>query len=69
VTAVTHDEILAEVDHLIAVLTDSFGMKVLRSVVELHKPAGHYCFSCIGENGKGVSYPCPTIQVIEKGLM
>jgi hypothetical protein len=44
-------------------------MKVLRSVVELHKPAGHYCFSCIGENGKGVSYPCPTIQVIEKGLM
>jgi hypothetical protein len=31
VTEVTHDELLAEVDRLIAVLTDSFGMKVLRS--------------------------------------
>ena len=65
----THDELLAELDHLISVFTDSFGMKVLRSVVELHRPAGHYCFSCIGENGKGVSYPCPTIQAVQKGLM
>lgn len=68
-TEVTHDELLAEVDRLIAVLTDSFGMSVLREVVELHRPAGHYCFSCIGENGKGVSYPCPTIQAVQKGLM
>ncbi len=68
-TAVTHDELLAEVDHLIDVLTDSFGMKVLREVVELHRPAGQYCFSCIGENANGVLYPCPTIEVIEKGLL
>lgn len=67
-TAVTHDELLAEVDHLIYVLTDSFGMKVLREVVELHRPAGQYCFSCIGENANGVLYPCLTIEVIEKGL-
>jgi len=68
VTAVTHDELLAEVDHLIYVLTDSFGMEVLKKVVELHRPAGQYCFSCIGENANGVLYPCPTIEVIEKGL-
>ncbi len=68
-TAVTHDELLAEVDHLIDVLTDSFGMKVLREVVELHRPAGQYCFSCIGENANGVLYPCPTIEAIEKGLL
>jgi len=66
---VTYDELLAEVDHLIDVLTDSFGMKVLREVVELHRPAGRYCFSCIGENANGVLYPCPTIEVIEKGLL
>jgi hypothetical protein len=69
VTAVTHDELLAEVNHLINVLTDSYGVEVLRSVVELHRPAGRYCFSCIGENAEGVLYPCPTIEVIEKGLL
>lgn len=68
-TAVTHDELLAEVDHLISVLTDSFGVEVLRKVVELHRPVGRYCFSCVGENANGVLYPCPTIEVIEKGLL
>ena len=68
-TAVTNDELLAEVDHLIEVLTDSFGMEVLKKVVELHRPAGQYCFSCIGENANGILYPCPTIEVIEKGLL
>jgi hypothetical protein len=69
VTAVTNDELLAEIDHLIEVLTDSFGMEVLKKVVELHRPAGQYCFSCIGENANGILYPCPTIEVIEKGLL
>ena len=68
-SAVTHDELLTEVDHLIDVLIDSFGMKVLREVVELHRPVGQYCFSCIGKNANGVLYPCPTIEVIEKGLL
>ncbi len=68
-TAVTNDELLAEIDHLIEVLTDSFGMEVLKKVVELHRPAGQYCFSCIGENANGILYPCPTIEVIEKGLL
>lgn len=68
-TEVTYDELLTEVNHLIEVLTDSFGMSVLKKVVELHRPAGRYCFSCVGENANGVLYPCPTIEVIEKGLL
>jgi len=64
----THDELLAEIDRLDAVLTDSYGMSALRAVVELHKPMwdGEYCKECHpDQNG---SYPCPTIQAIEKEL-
>ena len=36
--AMTHDELLAEINRLDAVLTDSYGISALRAVVELHKP-------------------------------
>jgi hypothetical protein len=68
---VTHDELLA----LLKGYAESAGLRMdrnawltLSDVVELHRPAGRYCFSCIGENAKGVLYPCPTIEVIEKEL-
>jgi hypothetical protein len=67
----THDELLAEIDRLDAVLTDSYGMSALRAVVELHKPdkipdwvptKKEYICWCAH------IYPCPTIQAIEKEL-
>ena len=66
----THDELLAEINRLDAVLTDSYGMSALRAVVELHKPTsykvdkvkGIFCLHC------DFDYPCPTIQAIEKEL-
>ena len=55
--------------------------KALRAVVELHKPEDNYggdvckyCFDMAWErtglsmNNKEFSYPCPTIQAIEKEL-
>ena len=77
----THDELLAEIDRLDAVLTDSYGMSALRAVVELHKPVqgrsdiNTYdyvgCDACVEWSHDGnmnLRYPCPTIQAIEKGL-
>ena len=63
----THDELLAEINRLDSVLTDSYGMSALRAVVELHtrildavgRPE---CLSCRRH------YPCPTIQAIEEQL-
>jgi hypothetical protein len=68
----THDELLA----LLKPMTndDAIFMKdALRAVVELHKPMlwknlgndtdGYKCQVC-----EGNSYPCPTIQAIEKEL-
>ena len=46
-------------------------IKALRAVVELHKPDQHnFCLGCsTDENGiHDTSYPCPTIQAIEKEL-
>ena len=80
----THDELLAEIDRLDAVLTDSYGMSALRAVVELHKPfifegketnlcdGCTQCWGC-GEWGASADcpcdkYPCPTIKAIEKEL-
>jgi hypothetical protein len=43
----------------------------LRAVVELHKPNadGDECANCGWECGKElISFPCPTIQAIEKEL-
>ena len=61
----THDELLAKLDDY------GFGvppLNALRAVVELHKPehsiTGYRCTHCILE----VTYPCPTIQAIEKEL-
>jgi hypothetical protein len=72
---VTHDELLADINKYCSDIESGlrwepdYYIKALRAVVELHRPAGNYCFSCIGENANGVLYPCPTIEVIEKGLL
>ena len=60
----THDELLA----LLNAKSDSDEIHALRAVVELHKPMwdNEYCGECSPtHNG---SYPCPTIQAIEKEL-
>ena len=75
----THDELLAEIDRLDAVLTDSYGMSALRAVVKLHKPiiSTAYpeflgiCLTCSPPSlnfYEATRYPCPTIQAIEKEL-
>lgn len=76
-----HEELLAKIQvFLVATELQSIDenfegtkmLKALRSVVELHKPTGWFedtgyadqeCVYC--DNG---SYPCPTIQAIEKEL-
>jgi hypothetical protein len=79
---VTHDELLARVDDDEKFLEQYFGGKfkgqsALRAVVELHKPfmydgrMGKYqrCSGCSSEEEwLGNTYPCPTIQAIEKEL-
>ena len=63
----THDELLARLDDY------GFGvppLNALRAVVELHKPIEgheHLCGGCWFGDGM-MSYPCPTIQSIEKEL-
>ena len=68
----THDELLAEIN--LASRGEYASLAVaLIAVVELHKPMlwknldndtdGYKCQVC-----KGNSYPCPTIQAIEKEL-
>jgi carboxypeptidase C (cathepsin A) len=71
----THNELLAEVNRRLQVALyngDPQSIHALRAVVELHKPTGWFedtgyadqeCVYC--DNG---SYPCPTIQAIEKEL-
>jgi len=72
----THDELLV----LLNAKSDSDEIHALRAVVELHQnhgecgmpttqgtypcPATNTCHEC----GTNVSYPCPTIQAIEKEL-
>ena len=68
----THDELLAEINRLDSVLTDSYGMSALRAVVELHKPqptsipTDLKCTECSGLDW--ADYPCATIRSIEKEL-
>jgi hypothetical protein len=73
----THDELLAEIDRLDLVLEDSYGIKALRAVVELHKPYlpepkiypnWITCKGCAKWQDDWADYPCPTIQAIEKEL-
>jgi len=63
----THDELLASIEQMMN--HDAIFMKdALRAVVELHKPehshSGYNCTYCFID----ASYPCETIQAIEKEL-
>ena len=73
----THDELLAKIDNY----TCCSGAHELglRAVVELHYPTSvswayglSYCMACSQWKGRNpdhlISYPCPTIQAIEKEL-
>ena len=72
----THDELIAYIDdstnglkheHLFEKLLAN--TKALRAVVELHKPTAYGdCSHCFGLHSMGETYPCPTIQAIEKEL-
>lgn len=62
----THDELL----DLVLMECGCGNTKALRAVVELHKPIEgheHLCGGCWFGDGM-MSYPCPTIQAIEKEL-
>ena len=78
----THDELLAKIDTLEARYTDYPSYLALRAVVELHKPEWvlpkitlrgtkpepiAICNYCSDDQWRK-SYPCPTIQAIEKEL-
>lgn len=65
----THDELLANLNDAIAnAKTDPIFMQGLRAVVELHKPehshSGYRCTVCFIDT----TYPCETIEAIEKEL-
>ena len=74
----THDELLEEIN---TVEHPWWMQDALRAVVELHKPTDNYagnvcgyCFSLAYESTglsmdyEDYTYPCPTIQAIEKEL-
>ena len=71
----THDELLWAINSVVENGTcETVGhyssAKALRAVVELHKPIEgheHLCSGCWFGDGM-MSYPCPTIQAIEKEL-
>ena len=76
---VTHDELLAEIDERATYLGNEDSVyKALHAVVELHKPVivltdVPVCSHCESDEltdpyGAVRSYPCPTIQAIEKEL-
>jgi hypothetical protein len=75
---VTREELLAKIDKLETFderleMTEAFrAVKILRAVVELHKPemmiSSSYCVECT-INLETIIYPCPTIQAIEKELV
>jgi len=71
----THDELLADINEAIQYEEDKQVWKALRAVVELHKPdkEGFCAMICPDVDDDGycwtqVTYPCPTIQAIEKEL-
>ena len=61
----THDELLEKIDYYFD--TDNFHLhkNAIRAVVELHKPYQSITLHC---QGCDWSYPCDTIQAIEKEL-
>jgi len=74
---VTHDELLTEIKEAVRYSETSelfnqangwvAGAKALRAVVELHKPNYGLCKACT-TSVVLVSYPCRTIEAIEKKL-
>ena len=80
----THDELLAKIDYTVAIYEGlsvldirvlTAYLKALRAVVELHKPIepvapvethDDYWYGLCDDCLK--TYPCPTIQAIEKEL-
>ena len=69
----THDELLEIIDNQLIYSDKLGGIRALRAVVELHKPTEAYfgdeivCGACGNEDFEW-TYPCPTIQAIEKEL-
>ena len=78
----TREELIAKIEHFRDVPFDPL-IDAIRAVVELHKPkiitnihSGKkyfFCSHCLEERGdymspQEVSYPCSTIQAIEKEL-
>jgi hypothetical protein len=68
----THDELLIEINRRLDVALyngDAQSIHALRAVVELHKPTEYSdCSHCFGLHSMGETYPCPTVQAIEKEL-
>lgn len=66
----THDELLVEVNRRLQVSLyngDPQSIHALRAVVQLHKPNEQGdCYLCTAEYT--VTYPCLTVQAIEKEL-
>ena len=63
----THNELLAICDNY-SFKDSAEPVNALRAVVELHNPWAGGCSHCINIEGGYMSYPCPTIQAIEKEL-
>ena len=73
----THDELhdkIEAIDYWQEHFANRTFLKALLAVVELHKPELHQndnligCIQCSSFSFRYVTYPCPTIQVIEKEL-
>ena len=68
----THDELLAQLEGLWHDSYKAPGYQALRAVVELHPPQeitlpnGSWAYGC--KECHSWTYPCPTIQAIEKEL-
>ena len=62
----THDELLLEIS---SEYPHNKAIQALYEVVELHKPTEYGdCSHCFGLHSMGETYPCPTIQAIEKEM-
>ena len=74
----THEELLAKIHKAYLKGHTGYMSNALCAVVELHKPYDHpslysetpmlLCSECTLGGVKHESYPCPTIQAIEKEL-
>jgi hypothetical protein len=70
----THDELLAKIDYSTPSQLKAITLyAALRAVVDLHKPSasiftGEIAYGLQGCYGCDDTYPCPTIQAIEKEL-